>query len=97
MANTTTKIKWNSIAYDEILHAPALIFLELDEAERLIGIARGLAASFAKTGRYMNSIHAVRRDRNDRVAYDVVAEVPYALKIEKIHGVLSRALDISGI
>ena len=100
MAETRTHINWNVIDFDRILHSPAVVALERAEAERLIQTINALAAAapFEKrTGRYEESFRAETWHGPTRTAVRVVSSVPYAMKLERKYGILTRALATAGL
>lgn len=91
------KIRWNTAAFDKILHSTAVDHLTRTEAERLATEARAIAAPFRVTGQYESSIHVETMAGSSRNYSRVVASAPYSLKIERKYGVLSRALAAVGM
>lgn len=64
-----------------------------DLASRAESVAEAARASApVETGAYRDSIH-VEADHTDRVVARVVADVPYATRVEAGHGTLTSALD----
>lgn len=105
MARTSKgfEIRWNAVAFDDILNSPQLAALTKQEAERVAATARALAAGAfeyrksEKTGRYEASITVAPMRQPSRYTHRVVANVPYALRIESLYGILSRALAANAI
>ena len=62
-------------------------------AEDVADVARTLAGTFRKSGEYQSSIHTEAHRGKIRSGWRIVAEVPYAAKIESKYGTLKKALN----
>jgi len=83
------KFKIDDRGIKQILFSDAFADVSREGAERVADAARAIAP--VETGAYRDSIR-VEEDFTDRVVYRVVADVPYALKVEADHGTLTQAM-----
>lgn len=88
-------IEWQPEAFTEILWLGGLMELTKAEAEKIAATARGIAP--VRTGNYRDHIKIEQWHYGDRPHYAVIADVPYALKIESRQRVLKRAAVANGI
>ena len=93
MAKGGTHIEWNSDMTGQYLTGPGIQSILYEYAEKVAATARAMAP-VGETGAYRNSIQVQPTfSRMGRRGYEVLADVPYAAKLESQNGTLTKALN----
>lgn len=90
-------MEWNDAALTGLLNSREVVNFVHGTAQSVAATARALAGTIAQTGKLQASIHVVDEKHPTRPASLVVADVPYAAKIESKYGILRRAKNANRI
>ena len=88
-----SRVRLNHQGMGELLVSKGVRDMLTERMDRVA--AKAKADAPVTSGGYQRSIH-VEQDTTDRAAVRVVADAPYAMRVEASHGILSRALDAAG-
>ena len=100
MRKGKTDIKWNESAFEQILNSPEIVAAERRAGEKFASNVKSIASSAPfreRTGGYEKSIRIETRRGPTRTAVYVIADTPYAIKVERLYGILGHALTATRI